>query len=179
MFKKIVCCSIAVSLLAGCGGGPNNPPTQAVTGTVTLDGNPIEGAIITFVPDSGGTGQPAAGKTDAEGKYTLTTFVADDGAVAGSYKIKVSKYQTEDGGMSPYGNAAEAEPAAPAKKMTEEEEIAMMEKGYTADDAQPDKNTATKRKNDLPEKYANTANSGLTYTVVEGDNTYDIPLKKK
>lgn len=178
MLKKIICCSLATSLLVGCGGGPNNPPTQAVTGTVMFSGKAVEGAIVTFVPEAGGTGQPAAGKTDASGKYSLTTFVADDGAVAGAYKVKVSKYKTADGGMSPYGNNEPAADAGPPKKLTEEEEIAMMEQGYTASDAQPDKNSRTKRENDLPEKYANTASSGFTYTVVEGDNTFDMDLKK-
>lgn len=178
MLKQFTCCALAASLLVGCSSGPNNPPTQTVTGTVTLGGKAIEGAIVTFVPEQGGTGQPAAGKSDASGKYSLTTFVADDGAVVGAYKVKVSKYELGDGGMSPYGDSAPAAPAAPAKKMTEEEEMALMEGGYTAADAQPDKNSNTKRKNELPEKYSNTASSGLSYTVVEGDNNYDLELKK-
>ncbi len=52
---------------AGCGGG-DRPPLGCVTGTVTLDGEPLVGVIVTFKPE---IGRPAVGTTDAVGKYRL------------------------------------------------------------------------------------------------------------
>lgn len=86
---------ITVSLLVlsslGCAqrSRPNRPQTHAVTGTVTLSGAPVADAMVTFLPDGGGLG--AVGKTDAEGRYLLTTFQRHDGAMAGTYKVTVVK----------------------------------------------------------------------------------------
>ena len=64
---------LAVALAAvGCGGGTAN-----VSGVVTLDGKPVEGATVTFTPDSkdgGGVGA-SYGKTDAQGRFSLRTDV--------------------------------------------------------------------------------------------------------
>ena len=43
-----------------------------------LDGRPVEGASIQFVPPDGGRG--AFGTTDQDGYYTLSTFKEGDGA---------------------------------------------------------------------------------------------------
>jgi hypothetical protein len=42
--------ALAVALAAGCGG----PPAAVVTGTVTLDGAPVAGGTISFIPVAGG-----------------------------------------------------------------------------------------------------------------------------
>ena len=175
MFKQSLAVLALVSL-AGC--GASNPPTFPVSGTVTLDGKPVEGAAVLFIPFDG-TGQPASAMSDASGNYALTTFTANDGAMAGNYKIKVTKFDTPDGGMSPYGAPAE-EPVSsgPAKKMTEEEERAKMEAGYTADQATP-QGKAQVAKNELPAKYADQSTSGLTHMVVEGENVVPLELTSK
>src|SRR5262245_38254316 len=80
-FAMNSCLSLAV-LLAGCT-TTTGPKTEPVTGTVTLDGKPLAGAQVVFQPKSGG--QAASGTTDAQGKFTLTTFNAKDGAAVGSY----------------------------------------------------------------------------------------------
>ncbi|MBL8818923.1 MAG: carboxypeptidase regulatory-like domain-containing protein [Planctomyces sp.] len=58
--------------LTGCGGS-DRPPLGQVTGTVTLDGQPLVGVNIIFSPDDG---RAAAATTDAEGKYELQ-YLAD------------------------------------------------------------------------------------------------------
>lgn len=76
-----------VAALAGC--GPSRPPTAPVEGVVTLGGQPLEGAAVTFTPVEGG--RPATGATDAQGRFRLSTFDPGDGAVLGEHVATVYK----------------------------------------------------------------------------------------
>jgi len=65
--------AIALTLLAtfslsGCGRSKDMPDLGTVTGKVTIDGQPLGGVIISFMPDKG---RAAASTTDAEGHYEL------------------------------------------------------------------------------------------------------------
>src|SRR2546423_1205426 len=62
--------------LAGCG-----RQFVPVEGTVTLDGKPLAGATVAFVPE--GPGQPASGFTDNEGVFRAGTLAKADGAAPG------------------------------------------------------------------------------------------------
>lgn len=87
-----LCLVIVGSLvLAGCGGGDGakRVPVFKVTGVVTLKGEPLTQAIVTFSPKAG---QPVAfGTTNDKGEFFLTTYDTDDGAAAGNYAVVVSK----------------------------------------------------------------------------------------
>jgi hypothetical protein len=78
---------LAVCTLVGC--GPTRPATVKVSGTVTLDGEAVEGATVAFYPT--GEGLPARGVTDAAGNFSLTTYEAGDGALPGEHRVAVSK----------------------------------------------------------------------------------------
>ena len=80
-----------------CGCGPANPlDTIAVTGTVTVDGQPMEGISVTFLPADGGA-YGAFGSTDSKGKFKLSSPSAPvgSGAVAGEYIPVFSKTEME------------------------------------------------------------------------------------
>jgi hypothetical protein len=84
--------ALAVAAAAvGCGGS-----TGRVSGVVTLNGQPLEGATVTFSPasgDGGGVGG-STGKTDAQGRYTLRTVFGDkSGAAVGKHKVTISLYK--------------------------------------------------------------------------------------
>jgi hypothetical protein len=64
-----------------------------VEGVVTLDGAPLPGATVSFMPV--GEGRSASGLTDGNGYFTLSTFRTDDGALAGDYKVIVVVDNTE------------------------------------------------------------------------------------
>ena len=147
--------SLAAFLCAGCSRGPEQPPTFPVSGTVTSNGKPVERATIVFVPAA--NGEPAAGITDANGKYQLTTFSAGDGAQAGEYRVKVSKYDTKP-------------PTADEKQryMTQEQE----QKIY-AENERP----TPPSKNLLPKKYESEETSGLAHSVKDKPTTLDIDIK--
>lgn len=70
---------------AGCDRGPVLYP---VTGSLTLDGKPLKGAAIGFIPKAGG--RHGAAVTDENGEFVVGTFTADDGAWAGEHTIVVS-----------------------------------------------------------------------------------------
>lgn len=79
---------LAVGLLlaaAGCGGGLELIP---VTGTVTLDDQPLADAAVVFTPVGGGPA--ASATTDAQGRFQLTT-VDRPGAVPGVHLVTVTK----------------------------------------------------------------------------------------
>jgi len=84
--------SIAL-LLQGCGGAAGFVP---VSGKVTLDGQPLEGASVQFHPKEA-EAEGSYGKTDAEGKYTLKR-ASDDatGAAVGEHDVTISKTTETD-----------------------------------------------------------------------------------
>jgi hypothetical protein len=81
----------AIALIAGCGDGRLR--TIVVTGTVTFDGEPLEGASVTFTPQS--EGHPAFGITNANGRYTLQTILGnpDAGTTPGDYEVAITKLE--------------------------------------------------------------------------------------
>jgi hypothetical protein len=60
-----------------------------VRGVVTLDGKPLGGVVVTFSPENE-TGTAAAGTTDQEGRFQLTSFPTGNGARPGNYKVLVT-----------------------------------------------------------------------------------------
>ncbi len=100
---------------AGC--GSSGPPRVAVSGTVTLDGRPIEQGAISFVPTADSK-QPSAGAEIAAGEYSIP---AASGPSAGKYKVEIrwskpTGKQIELGSPAPPGTLVdEVKEAVPAK----------------------------------------------------------------
>ena len=79
---------LAALLAAGCGGA-NVVPTK---GIVTLDGKPLEGANVNFLPEvASAKSQPAQAMTKADGTFKMETH-GDGGVFAGKYKVVVLKF---------------------------------------------------------------------------------------
>lgn len=94
---SIVCVAASLLVGAGCGEVAKPIPKIApVTGTLTLDGQPLAEANISFEARDG-SGM-YLGRTDTEGKYFLTDQRAGDrGASLGEHRVRVEK-PTEPGG---------------------------------------------------------------------------------
>ncbi len=89
--------SLLMLLLMGCG-GESKPSTVPVTGLVTLNGEPVAEASVTFYPQEG---RSASGVTDSSGIFTLTTFEAGDGAIAGKHRVSIGKQSNVPAGNTP------------------------------------------------------------------------------
>lgn len=74
------------ALLVGCGDG--KPSAYPVSGVVTYQDKPVEGAQVIFMTTGG---RPAEGTTDTAGKFVLTTFDKGDGALPGQHKVTIVK----------------------------------------------------------------------------------------
>jgi len=80
---------------AGCSRGPlpdDALPTYPITGTLTYEGKPIDGAAISFIPVAPASKwrTPApSGRADQDGRYTLNTYLTADGAPAGEYIVAI------------------------------------------------------------------------------------------
>ena len=155
-YLSSLCLFVALLLVTGCGPG-GGAATVKVKGVVMAGGKAVDGAVITFYSKTGG--EAASGRTDAEGKFQLTTRKPNDGAVPGDYIVTVAKAgaeptimsydATQSGGMSPEYIASMKNAAKPTKQV----------KGL------------------LPAKYANVKESGLVRTVTaSGPNEFDFDL---
>jgi hypothetical protein len=130
-----------VFLLSGCGSGPK------VTGTVTMNGSAVDGAVVTFYGESSDPKEPAdaySGKTDSSGHFKLN--VGKGATVkAGTYKVTVVKPIPKPGATMPEGV---------------NDPVQLMSLGLTV--------------NALPPIYANAASTPLKAEVKSRDT--DVPL---
>lgn len=147
-------CLVAL-LAAGCGGS-NRAETHPVSGKITYEGEPVADAHVVFHP-TGDSGVIARGKTDEDGYYELTTYDTDDGAVAGEYKIAISK----------------ADPSSDVVS----QEVDLDNPGAMYDSMMAGDGTEVELESMLPAKYASPASTPETRTVQEGSNEFNIELK--
>jgi hypothetical protein len=135
--------------LFGSAGGPD---LTRVRGTVTLEGKPLAGAVVTFHPVSKDGGW-AVGSTDRFGRFGLTTAGLGSGVLPGEYRVTVTKFSSDEKIMDP----------DEAKQFTSRE-------GKLP--------PAPKVTNLVPAKFASIETSGLSATVTRRDGTrFQFDLK--
>jgi hypothetical protein len=119
---------------------------------VTLEGTPVAGATVLFMPDSQDEGRPASGFTSSDGTFRLMTHKPGDGALPGKYRVLIQKTEAaKDRG------AAEQSALERAKAKIEEKSL---KKG---------------RKPTLPEAYAKFDTTPLRCSVpVTGAVTFNL-----
>ncbi|HZY86149.1 MAG TPA: hypothetical protein VFE78_15045 [Gemmataceae bacterium] len=80
---------LALVLALGCG-----KKMVPVSGKVTLNGQPLVGATVSFQPVASGgaaeAGPGSAGKTNDNGEYTLTAATGQTGAWVGKHRVSIT-----------------------------------------------------------------------------------------
>lgn len=77
----------AALVSSGCGRS-DLPELGTVEGTVKMDGQPLAGRQVQFVPESGG--RPGTGVTDEQGHYELTYTAGVEGTKVGSNRVEIT-----------------------------------------------------------------------------------------
>lgn len=96
-------CVLLTSLsMFGCGDATPDYAADlvAVAGYVEMDGKPVEGAVVTFLANTGPSRSTSA-TTGPDGGYTLATPPAGDGVLPGDYSVVISKFTLPDGSPVP------------------------------------------------------------------------------
>jgi len=116
-----VSCLVLLGALAaaGCGGGGGDTlPREPVTGTVTLNGVPVDHGNIQFRPVGGQGDGTIAGAEIKGGKYSIPR---EQGPVAGGYRVIISSTEetgAPSGGDMPGQVTSGAKELIPAKYNT-------------------------------------------------------------
>jgi hypothetical protein len=96
--KSFGCQLALLTALASCSAQHSGPALVPVEGVVTLDGKPLGGAQVMLEPRGETRGQAAFGKTDAAGKFVVTTPDGKrKGAAVGNYHVVINKLVKPDG----------------------------------------------------------------------------------
>jgi hypothetical protein len=134
----------------GCGGGPKIPETFTVKGKVIYQDKPLADALVGFVSKLDNKDVfPAHGTTNADGEFTLATYIDPQhevsGATPGEFVVTVTKNEQRD--MTKIMEEFKENPAMEFKKL-------------------------------VPEKYTDAKASPLSATVKsDGDNTFEFKLE--
>lgn len=98
--------------MAGCSGGAEgrNLELLPASGTVSLNGEPAEGVVLTFLPKDSTPGGGGWAKSDVSGKFVAMSYEGEnqEGLPAGTYLVQFSRLRMPDGSEIPEGkNAAD------------------------------------------------------------------------
>ena len=139
---------LATLLISGCNRG-DGVELGEVTGLVTLDGQPLANASVSFYPSNG---RASFGKTNAEGKYELI-YIRDKGAIIGDHKVTITS--------KVWGEASRK--AGPGQRPRDVEAAA----------------SEGAREEMLPEKYTIKTKTVLSAQVSPGTNEHNFELKSE
>ena len=132
-------------LLAGCGSGT----FPSVTGTVTLDGQPLDGAQVIFSPDGAG-GQVATGLSGSNGKFRMGTYKPADGVRPGKYRVTITKTAEASTPTPSFGDAMAKKFAA---KSEGERKDAGKEVSQDVKEMRAEKKAAARKRRPTPPVY--------------------------
>lgn len=93
--RRQVACAIVVLLILGCSHS-TRPPLGRVSGTVSLDGQPLANATLRFTPT--GPGRTSEATTDADGRYELRYLRDIPGANVDRHTVRITTASETNGG---------------------------------------------------------------------------------
>jgi hypothetical protein len=95
----------ATAALSGC--SPSGPTYNTVQGTVRVDGQPVEGAVIVFMPQPGSDVHGGSARTGPDGRYDVRSSQWP-GLQSGSYRVMIRRFVRPDGTTVPQGISPES-----------------------------------------------------------------------
>lgn len=95
-------------MMAGCGQSESVkvPELYPVTGKVTLDGEPLVGAVLSFLPKGDTAGQVVTATTADGGNFSAMYSNGKPGCPTGEFQVYISKLVMPDGNPIPEGKTA-------------------------------------------------------------------------
>ena len=78
----------SIVLVSGGCGRSDLPELGTVEGTVKMDGQPLAGRQVQFLPEGGG--RPGTGVTDEQGHYELVYTAGVEGTNVGSNRVEIT-----------------------------------------------------------------------------------------
>jgi hypothetical protein len=176
-FAGRLACLTGLLLIAGCSAGAKLPTVPA-SGTVTYKGQALEGATVTFLPQSKDeSAKGASAQTDSQGRFSMQTYLGggsqtSPGALPGDYFVTVTKAENQAEGI----RGPEV-----AGKMAEMQRQAAQGGGPPG---RPGGGGATARaqqsfqpKSLIPDKYSDAQKSGFTAKIgASGNNDLKFDL---
>lgn len=97
--RRMLLASLTVLAASGCG-AENSFPTAKSTGRVTCNGKPVENVRVYFRPTikqaNQESGRVGDGVTDDDGRFTISTYGSEDGAVIGKSQVIVDSPRADD-----------------------------------------------------------------------------------
>ena len=146
---------ITISAIVGCHTGPKGLPTCYVEGIVSLDGQPMDGALVTFIPTvMGDDTKIATGYSNESGKYTLTSDggLPQKGALAGDYSVTIVKDKVES--------------LAPVESESSRSQLS-------------GDSSLSRRTRLTPDEYGAVSTTPLKMTVKKGKNVLNLEMKSQ
>lgn len=158
------------AVIVGC--GDSGLTLVPLTGTITLDGQPLPFKSLMLVPTEGTPGHGAGGYTDGQGTFKLRAIVpgaVEDfpGCPPGKYQVVVSEPQV------PLSDADFADPSSRMAAETDEPAAAIM-----LAEMEPRK-PKNREKGSIPPMYTSNRTSPLVIDVVEGGEIVNLELVSK
>jgi len=149
--------------MVGC--GDSGPTVVPATGIVNYNGQPLAGARVMFHPQDGGA-RSSHGTTGADGRFELSTFGTNDGALLGKQTVTVAKVDQPGGGATVDTKALQ-EKGYSGGGMPGYGQMMGVEGGKEAE-----------VKHEIPAIYADRKTSTIEVEVTpDGDNEFTIDLK--
>lgn len=107
-FRALLACVTVLAVVFWISAPERLPRMFPVRGTITMDGAPVSGATVTFLPIPWDReGKPASGQSDDKGNFTVRTYFnpkySPDGALPGDYVVVVTKIDVDWQRINPTG----------------------------------------------------------------------------
>ena len=163
---SVLVVGLLTAALVGC--GSSGPSVHKTICKVTLDGEPLPDAKVTFhIQGEKPMARKPSGQADADGNAVIAYLHKEErreGAPAGEYKITVAL--PKDTGQDP--------------NMSADDAMEIYMKDQMASKAKNDDLDTTGTDQLIPEMYAAVSSTPFTFTVEENDdNVFELKLEKK